>query len=129
MGLYYQGDLDADLASLEGLQYVPAIKALLEWWAYGRIQQIATDRSDWHMTHEFDKNNAHLVHSLADGIGVDEFCRVVQILWAEKSRIDGFPMIGALNMAFNKPGQAEKELAEIRARREAAPGHNPQTLH
>lgn len=117
MPLYYQGNLDADLTSLEGLQYVPAIKALLKWWAYGRIQQIAVDRSDWHMGHEFDKINAHLVRNLADGIGIDEFCRVVQILWAEKARADGYPMIGALNMAFGKPGQAEKELAEISQRR------------
>jgi len=129
MGLYYQGDLDADLASLEGLQHVPAIKALLEWWAYGRIQQIAVDRSDWHMTHEFDKNNAHLVRSLADSIGIDEFCRVVQILWAEKSRAEGLPTIGALNQAFNKPGQAEKELAEIRQRRETLSDNPTKTLH
>lgn len=126
MPLYYQGDLDKDLASLEGLDYVGAIKSLCQQFAYGAIQQIVIDRQGYE---PLAQCNLPAILAFADSIGVKEFCRVVQILWAEQARLHGYPMIGALDCSFSSPGQAEKELAEIRERRKQAAATTPRTLH
>jgi len=114
MPLYYQGDLDRDLESIAPLPYVSGIRTLCENFAYGAIQQIVLDR---HAYDPFAERHLPEILAFADSIGAKEFCRVVQILWAEQARISGYPMIGALDCSFSAPGQAEKELAEIAQKR------------
>jgi hypothetical protein len=126
MPLYYQGDLDKDLASLEGLDYVDAIKSLCQQFAYGAIQQIVLDRQGYD---EFAKRNLPAILAFADSVGVKEFCRVVQILWAEQAKLNNYPMIGALDCSCDGPGQAERELAEIRKKRGQGSVHTSNTLH
>lgn len=122
MPLYYQGDVEADWASIQDHSQLQVILMLTSRFAYGRIQQMllqpetrALDQLD-----PSDMNKMEVLDHLADTIGKEEFCRVVQVLWAKYLKDIGYPTTGALN-SFHS-AQMDVEIAAMRlARREKLP--------
>lgn len=122
MPLYYQGDVDADYTSIQDHPQLQIILMLTSRFAYGRIQQMllqpetrTLDRLD-----PSDMSKMEILDHLGDTLGKEEFCRVVQILWAKYLKDINVPTSGALN-SFHS-GQMDAEIAAMRlARREKLP--------
>lgn len=122
MPLYYQGDVEADYASIQDHPQLQMILMLTSRFAYGRIQQMllqpetrTLDRLDL-----ADMSKMEVLDYLGNTIGKEEFCRVVQILWAKYLKDINIPTSGALNTFHS--AQMDVEIAAMRkARRDKLP--------
>ena len=102
MPLYYNGDLDQDLQNISTLPHTSEIQHYAHVFAYGRLQQLARDRQCHKGAMDTYVANQCLpsILELADRVGLSEFCRITQILWAKKSRDSGLPTGGAWDITF-----------------------------
>jgi hypothetical protein len=117
MPLYYQGDVEADFVSIQDHPQLQKILMLTDRFAYGRIQQMLLDPA----TRAFDRLDPsdmakmEILDHLGETIGKEEFCRVVQILWARYLKDINIPTSGALNTFHS--AQMDAEIAAMRAER------------
>lgn len=98
MPLYYNGNIEEDIFPVLGARHAPMMLFVCSNVGYGAVQQMAvTGGVGAQQGIAFIPQINYMVGEL----GIHEFCRMVQVLWAAKSKANGLPLVGAFDLTYD----------------------------
>jgi len=97
MPLKYDGDIAVDFFKVLSNKHVPTMMYFFARYGNGMTQV----NSIIGFGENSPRGPLHIkIKAIIDELGVFEFCRIAQILWAAQLKSDGLPLVGALDFTY-----------------------------